>query len=48
MGLVVEGPTTDKLVEEVHLAVLQGTTYLQALKTKFSGLQEKIEATPVE
>lgn len=44
MGLVVEGPTTEKLVEEVQQAATQGTMGLQVLKPKFSELREKFDA----
>ena len=48
MGLVVEGPTIDKLVEEVQQATMQGTIDLQPLKIEFNSLQAKIKETPVE
>jgi len=48
MGLVVEGLTTEKIVEEVYQTPTQGTKYLQILKIEFSELRAKIEVTPVE
>ena len=44
---MVEGPTTDKLVEEVQYATAQGTANLQVLKMEFCELQDNI-AMPVE
>lgn len=38
MGLIVKGPTIDKLVEEVLQVDEQGTTDLEALKTEFSSI----------
>jgi len=42
MGLTVEGPTIEKLVEEVEQAMMKGTTDLQVLKMEFNELQGKI------
>lgn len=48
MGIAFEGPTIEKLVEEVRQARVQGTKDIQALKIEFSGLQEKVEAAPTQ
>jgi len=48
MGLVVEGPTTEKLVEEVRQATTQGTINLQVLKIESSEIQAKIEVQLAE
>ena len=42
MGLMVEGPTTKTLIEEVQHATMQGTSDLQVLKMEFCELQDKI------
>jgi len=42
MVLAVEGPTTEKLVEELQQATMQGIADLQVLKVAFSELQANI------
>jgi len=39
MGLIVEGPTTENLVEEVQQEATQGTTDLQVLNLEFHELK---------
>lgn len=44
MCLVVEGPTTDKLMEEMQQAAIESTADIETLQVELGGLYNKIEA----
>lgn len=47
MRLTMEGPTIEKLVEEVQHVVVHSTTELEVLKLELSDLHNKVE-NPIE